>query len=174
MLGQRDLPGGGAHLFQERDFVMLRGNLLAELRNCGEALLAGFQLTGSRGPGGIDQTNMIAVELARLGRRALQCRAQGEGRIDFAENGFRVARFGQDIDNATAAREGLRLSLVVGGGVEDDRHVVALAVFAQPPDELEAIDRRHQNVADHEVRVVLRDLGQRLVSIGRPGDVVTV
>ena len=66
-----------------------------------------------------------------------------------------------------------RVRLAPRGGEHDDRRAAA-AARAQPAQHLDAVEPRHRHVEQHELRLALVDLAQRVDAAARGADAVAV
>ncbi len=107
---------------------------------------------------------MFAIELGlvshRFGRRGSVKRL-----LEYAQYLFRFRWLHQYLRDAAGCRQVAGLPLQESGGVEDHVGIRDLGVGAQLPNELVAVHRRHQDVANHEVRPYRAHLGKGQVTV---------
>ena len=123
----------------------------------------------------IDQLKMVFVELFDVWwRRARDRVCASQHRVHLCKNDLRLAGFGDDVDHAAALCECARFALVIGRRVENDRRGRNRRDGAHLADELVAVHGRHEDVADDQMGPFALDDGERLGTVGRLENAVSV
>ena len=91
-----------------------------------------------------------------------------------AQHRFRLRRLGQDVRDTAVLGELLRLGSVEVRRTEDDWRRTKGRVRAQLANEFVAVHRRHQDVRNHEIRMLDARDGERLCPTARLEQAVTV
>ena len=128
-----------------------------------------LQLTNLLGQLVGEELEVLPIEFAgrrRRGRRGRRWR-QSQRLVHREENGVGVGRLGKQMKYAAGLGQRLSLGLVISRREENDRRAGNGRFAPQLPRELIAVHRRHENVRDDQVRLLLSNQLQGLGAVGR-------
>lgn len=165
VLRQRHVSSFCAQFVDQGERIALGGHLLRDLEDGLHSLLLGVQAVDPGGQRGTDEMQMLAIDIRMLKRSARRPRLRIEHRIERRTDHIRRAGLRQNVNHSALMRERARFTLVVRRGVEDHRRRRKSGNPAHAAHERVAVDRRHQNVADDDVRADLRQRVERFVAV---------